>query len=170
MPWYWTWIAFEKGCVLLIKNQSELKAIKYAKDQNTLNKILAQYEKAEISVVPSPKKFALETDLFQEYFQGRPVDFSPLKLDFSKGTLFQKKTWEVTQKIPYGCTETYKSLARKTNHKGYRSVGGALGKNPFLIAVPCHRVIRTNGDLGGFGAGLELKKYLLQLEDTPIHT
>jgi methylated-DNA-[protein]-cysteine S-methyltransferase len=104
--------------------------------------------------------------LFGQYFRGGPVDFSSLRLDFSEGTPFQRKVWKATKEIPYGRLETYKSLAYKINHKGYRSVGGALGKNPFLIAVPCHRVIRTNGDLGGFGAGLDLKKYLLRLEGT----
>jgi O-6-methylguanine DNA methyltransferase len=104
--------------------------------------------------------------LFSQYFQGISVDFTCLDLDFSSGTPFQKNIWNITRKIPYGCTETYKALAQKINHRCYRSVGGALGNNPFLIAVPCHRVLRTDGTLGGFGAGLDLKKYLLHLEQS----
>jgi methylated-DNA-[protein]-cysteine S-methyltransferase len=161
-------ILFERGFLLLIKNHAGLQKIKYAKNKNSVESILHQYEKSKIHLIKNKKKFSLETELFIHYFEGHPVDFSLLKFDFSSGTPFQKKIWETTQKVPYGCTETYKSIAQKLNHKGYRCVGHALGKNPFLIAVPCHRIIRTNGTLGGFGAGLDLKKYLLHLEGIQI--
>ena len=159
-----TLIDFEKGFLFLLKNKTGLQRITYVKNQGLIKPILHQYKKADIQLIPDAKAFKMEAELFRHYFQGEPVDFSSLRLDFSEGTPFQGKVWKATQKIPFGRLETYKSLALKINHKGYRSVGGALGKNPFLIAVPCHRVIRTNGDLGGFGAGLDLKKYLLRLE------
>jgi|GEM_PF-1372268 len=163
-----TFITFEKGCLFLIKNKKGLQKITYVKNQNLLEPILDQYKKSNIPLLPDAEAFKQEKELFRHYFQGDPVDFSSLRLDFSEGTPFQRKVWRATQEIPYGRLETYKSLAHKINHKGYRSVGGALGKNPFLIAVPCHRVIRTNGDLGGFGAGLGLKKYLLRLESISL--
>ena len=159
-----TLIDFEKGCLFLIKNKTGIQRITYVKNQGFVKPILHQYKKANIQPIPDANAFKMEVELFRHYFQGEPVDFSSLRLDFSEGTSFQGKVWKAAQEIPYGRLETYKSLAHKINHKGYRSVGGALGKNPFLIAVPCHRVIRTNGDLGGFGAGLDLKKYLLRLE------
>jgi O-6-methylguanine DNA methyltransferase len=168
MPWYMTPISFEKGILFLIKNQGGLQNIKYGKNMNSIQPLLKQYRKSNIFIGLSEQNFNLETELFRKYFQGESVDFSSLKFDFSSGTPFQRKIWGTTQKIPYGCVETYKSLAQKINHKGYRSVGNALRKNPFLIAVPCHRVVRSNNTLGGFGAGLDLKKYLLHLEGTKI--
>ncbi|MGM0465944.1 MAG: methylated-DNA--[protein]-cysteine S-methyltransferase [Acidobacteriota bacterium] len=170
MPWHLARISFKKGCLFLIKNQKGLQKIQYSENHNSIKPLVDQYKKSNISLTFSEQEFKLETELFRRYFEGKPVDFSSLKLDFSAGTPFQRKIWDITQKIPFGCVETYKSIAQKINHKGYRSVGNALGKNPFLIAVPCHRVIKTDGSLGGFGAGLDLKKYLLHLEGTPIHT
>jgi methylated-DNA-[protein]-cysteine S-methyltransferase len=170
MSWHLTRISFGKGYLFLIKNQEGLQKITYGKNKDSIKPILEQYEKSNIQISLSEQDFKLETELFKRYFEGKPVDFSSLKIDFSAGTPFQNKIWNTTQKIPYGSMETYKSLAQKIGHKGYRSVGHALGKNPFLIAVPCHRVIMTDGSLGGFGAGIDLKKYLLQLEGTKIHT
>jgi len=164
MSWSLTRIPFEKGSLLLIKNQKGLQSIKYGQNQSSIDLILDQYNKSYVPLVWNEKAFELESELFKQYFQGKPVDFTPLKLDFSSATIFQKNIWSITRKIPYGRVETYKSVAQKINHKGYRSVGRALGRNSYLIAVPCHRVIRTNGDLGGFGSGLPLKKYLLYLE------
>lgn len=170
MSWNLTRIPFEKGYLFLIKNQEGLQKIAYGKNKNSIKPILDQYEKSNIQIDLSEKEFKLEAELFRRYFKGKPVDFSSLKIDFSTGTPFQRKIWNTTQKIPCGSMETYKSLALKIGHKGYRSVGSALGKNPFLIAVPCHRVIKTDGSLGGFGAGIDLKKYLLQLEGNKIHS
>ena len=157
-------MAFEKGSLFLIKNKTGLQRITYVKNQDLIKPLLNLYKKANIPLIHDANIFKQEAELFGHYFRGEPVDFSSLRLDFSEGTPFQRKVWKAAQGIPYGSMETYKSLAHKINHKGYRSVGSALGKNPFLIAVPCHRVIRTNGGLGGFGAGLDLKKYLLRLE------
>ena len=82
-----------------------------------------------------------------------------------KGTTFQKKVWEALQAIPYGQTRSYKELAKIVGSpKAYRAVGGANHRNQILIVIPCHRVIGANGELVGFGSGVEIKKYLLELE------
>lgn len=169
MTWNYNLIFFEKGCLLLVKNEKGLNKIKFLKNRDQADSVLNEYKRSNINISFKKQAFEHEESLFRDYFQGKTVDFSSLKLDFSAGTPFQKKIWRTAHKIPYGRTETYKSLAHKINHKGYRSVGGALGKNPFLIAVPCHRVISTDGTLGGFGAGLELKRYLLRLERNTSH-
>ena len=81
--------------------------------------------------------------------------------------LFQEKVWREIEKIPYGKTTTYKKIAEKIGHpKAYRAVANACGKNPLPIIRPCHRVICSNGNIGGysFGSGTILKKALLSLE------
>ncbi|CUS80564.1 methylated-DNA-[protein]-cysteine S-methyltransferase [Candidatus Kryptonium thompsonii] len=81
------------------------------------------------------------------------------------GTDFQKKVWRETMKIPYGNTITYSALARRI-HKpnSYRAVANALGANPLPIIVPCHRVIASDGSLGGYTGGVKIKEFLLGLE------
>jgi O-6-methylguanine DNA methyltransferase len=86
------------------------------------------------------------------------------KLDF-KGTPFQEKVWSALAKISYGQTRSYKEIARVIGHpRAFRAVGNANGKNSIPLIIPCHRVIESNGGLGGFGHGLKVKKQLLDLE------
>ena len=86
------------------------------------------------------------------------------RLDF-KGTLFQKEVWSELAKIPYGQTRSYKEIAQAIGHsKAFRAVGNANGQNPLPLIIPCHRVIESNGGLGGFGHGLKVKRQLLDLE------
>ncbi len=83
----------------------------------------------------------------------------------ASGTEFQKAVWEELKKIPYGKTVCYREIASALGKpNAVRAVGGAIGKNPVLIAVPCHRVVGKNGALTGFAGGLELKRALLELE------
>lgn len=99
----------------------------------------------------------------QEYFRGERKEFNlPLHLN---GTEFQQKVWRALQEIPYGETRSYGEIAKAVGSpKGSRAVGGANNKNPVMIFVPCHRVIGANGALVGFGGGLSVKQYLLELE------
>ena len=76
--------------------------------------------------------------------------------------------WQATRKIPFGEVAAYKDVAQKLRSRGYQSVGQALNRNPLIIVVPCHRVISADGSLGGFGAGLDLKRYLLRLEGVSL--
>ena len=98
-----------------------------------------------------------------EYFAGTRKSFDlPLKFD---GTEFQNRVWRELQNIPYGKTISYKELAEKTgNIKACRAVGMANNKNPLPIIIPCHRVVGSNGKLTGYAGGLEVKKFLLELE------
>lgn len=98
------------------------------------------------------------------YFDGHKVTF-PDELDLSSGTPFQRQVWEATRLIPYRETRSYAWVAAQIGKpQAARAVGQALGKNPLIIIVPCHRVLRTGGALGGFGGGLDMKRYLLSLE------
>jgi len=101
----------------------------------------------------------------EEYFTGKRKNFD-VEL-YPRGTDFQKKVWDILLSIPYGETWTYKDVAEKLGDtKKCRAVGGAIGRNPIAVIIPCHRVIGSNGKLTGFSAprGIELKKELLDLE------
>ncbi len=98
-----------------------------------------------------------------QYFSGGLRRFT-LKLTLL-GTQFQLQVWTALRTIPYGTTTTYKAVAAMLgNPESARAVGGALGRNPLPIVVPCHRVIGEKGALTGFGGGIERKKLLLQIE------
>ena len=100
------------------------------------------------------------------YFDGKKVSFSD-RLDLD-GTVFQREVWEATRAIPYGETRSYGWVARQIQKPdAARAVGQALGRNPLLVIVPCHRVLASNGELCGFGGGLDMKRYLLRLEAVP---
>ncbi len=99
-----------------------------------------------------------------EYFNGKRQEFD-IPLDPS-GTDFQLKVWNYLRKIPYAQTCSYSDIAKDIGRpKACRAVGGANGKNPIMIIIPCHRVIGKSGDIVGFSAGVEIKKYLLALEE-----
>lgn len=99
-----------------------------------------------------------------DYFTGKIPDDSSLPLE-PKGTAFQKKVWSALRSIPYGKTVSYKELSVSIGYiKGFQAVGGAVGRNPISIIVPCHRVIGANGSLTGFAGGLDIKRKLLQHE------
>ena len=99
----------------------------------------------------------------QEYFYGERKKFSlPLCLD---GTPFQKKVWEALKKIPYGETRPYQWVAREIRKpKANRAVGNAIGANPIPIVIPCHRVIKKSGEIGGYSGGEGIKEKLLEHE------
>jgi len=101
----------------------------------------------------------------QEYFHGKRRKFSlPLCLE---GTPFQKKVWNALQKIPYGETCFYQQIAEEIGKpKASRAVGNAIGANPLPIIIPCHRVIKKNGELGGYSGGEGIKEKLLKHEKT----
>lgn len=86
------------------------------------------------------------------------------------GTPFQLEVWNALQTIPYGTTRTYSDIADMIGRpQAVRAVGGAIGRNPVLISVPCHRVIGKNGKLTGFSSGLHLKRILLDIEAVPYN-
>ena len=101
------------------------------------------------------------------YFDGKEPDFSPALNP--TGTAFQMSVWAILRTIAYGETTTYGAIAKRLEKKtgkrmSAQAVGGAVGRNPISIIVPCHRVIGANGSLTGYAGGLDKKKYLLELE------
>jgi len=115
------------------------------------------------SWIESPERTAGYVRELEEYFAGvrHTFDF-PVDL---RGTEFQLRCWNALLKIPYGETLTYADLAREVGcPRGFRAVGAANHDNPIAIVVPCHRVIGSNGGLGGYGGGLDAKRWLLERE------
>jgi len=101
------------------------------------------------------------------YFSGRKPDFTPPTAP--AGTAFQQSVWEILRTIPYGQTVTYGAIARRIEQNtgcrmSAQAVGGAVGRNPISILIPCHRVVGTNGSLTGYAGGIDKKERLLQWE------
>lgn len=116
-----------------------------------------------------PSYMQLCLDELAAYFEGDLERFS-VDLKLEQGTVFQQKVWNELLNIPYGRTSTYLKIAEKVSTKNaVRAVGRCVGKNPFAIVVPCHRVIGTDGSLTGFAYGLEAKRLLLELEKSKLY-
>ena len=103
------------------------------------------------------------------YFEGRLREFDlPLDWQLSKG--FRRRALRAIDRIPYGMTRSYTQIARSAgNERAVRAAGTACGSNPIPIVVPCHRVLRSGGALGGYGGGLPMKEALLRMEGVGIH-
>ena len=143
----------ERGVCMVDFLTSEKAFLKNLKDQ---------FSGGGIQDNPKNRKILLQ---LKKYLEGGLKRFN-CKLDL-RGTPFQKKVWSALAKIPYGKTRSYQDIARAIGHpKAFRAVGNANGNNPIPLIIPCHRVIETNGGLGGFGHGLKVKKELLDFEKT----
>ena len=114
--------------------------------------------------VSSPDFFSDVTGRLKRYFEGEKITF-PDKLDLSGASPFKRLVWAEARRIPYAETRSYRWVARGMGRPlAARAVGQAMGRNPVPIIIPCHRVVASGSKLGGFGGGLEMKKYLLALE------
>jgi len=103
------------------------------------------------------------------YLAGRRVSFSEHEIDISQSTIFQRMVWLEVKKIPYGQTRSYRWIAEQIGRPyAQRAVGHANSHNPLPLIIPCHRVIRSDGQLGGYSAGLKLKEKFLALEEKKL--
>ncbi len=104
------------------------------------------------------------TDQLEEYFQGNEIVFD-VSLDIRSGTPFQQSVWNYLLKIPYGQTQSYGQVAHLIGKPGaQRAIGQANGANPIPIIIPCHRVLAAGNNLGGYSAGIQIKRALLSIE------
>jgi methylated-DNA-[protein]-cysteine S-methyltransferase len=131
------------------------------------------------------QKYELSTDYIEiaknisRIFSGKNVNFNieSLDLEFPKSknmklgvkTSFEREVLIQTSKIPFGEVRTYKYIAEKLESRAYRAVGTALGKNPFPIVIPCHRVVKSNMEIGDYRGGSEMKKEILVNEGVKIN-
>ena len=115
-------------------------------------------------IVEAPAPLDLMRRELEEYFDGRRRTFE-LPLDWTLVGPFGRRVLRVTSEIPYGGVLSYAEVAADAGSpRGSRAAGNALGSNPIPIVVPCHRVLRSGGALGGYGGGIERKRWLLELE------
>ena len=100
--------------------------------------------------------------LLRRYFEGEAVSFDALKLDLSAGSALQQAVWRAIKQVPRGRTISYAELAARAGRpKAWRAVGTMVGQNPVPVIVPCHRIIKSDGSLGNYGGGADLKRFLL---------
>ncbi len=113
---------------------------------------------------PQDKLLRSACEQLQAYFQGQLQHFE-LPLDLGAGTAFQQSVWQGLQQLAWGQLGTYSALAQRINRpRAVRAVGGAVGRNPLSIVLPCHRVLGSTGQLTGYSGGLWRKQALLRLE------
>jgi methylated-DNA-[protein]-cysteine S-methyltransferase len=152
---YYTTVDSPIGELLLVGDGQALHGL-YMQEGRTAKRIEPGWERFE-------QPFAAVVAQLAEYFDGRRRGFDvPLAFD---GPPFQRQAWQALREIPYGETVSYGEQARRIGHPdAARAVGAANGQNPIAVIVPCHRVIGADGNLTGFGGGLERKRLLLDLE------
>ncbi|RUM35575.1 MAG: cysteine methyltransferase [Desulfobulbus sp.] len=145
------------GPIFIVADTNSLRAITFEKnwpDELQKWKTISQGSNAIIQKTRNQ---------LEEYFAGHRTFFE-LPIVFT-GTPFQKKTWQALLTIPYGQTRSYSQQAQRVgNPKAVRAVGRTNGLNPIAIVVPCHRVIGKSGKLTGYAGGLDIKRFLLDLE------
>ena len=158
---YYTGIESPIGTVWATATEAGLLQVNFPRPEAEFVASLRRRVDAEI--VHDPGRFDKFRGSMEAYFDGERVAFDfPLDL---RGTDFQKAVWLATHRIPYGRLSSYGRLAAAVGRpKAARAVGNAVGANPLAIIIPCHRVIRSDGSLGGFGGRPDLKRYLLSLE------
>ncbi|MHB1274537.1 MAG: methylated-DNA--[protein]-cysteine S-methyltransferase [Candidatus Humimicrobiaceae bacterium] len=129
---------------------------------NYLDKIAKRFYMTEPVIIENRnKKIENEIKKFLEK-KSKEIKLTPY---FLTGTDFEKKVWSELVKVPYGKTISYKGMAGLVGKpNACRATGTAIGKNPLLILVPCHRVIKSSGGMGNFSSGVKIKKFLLDLE------
>ncbi|MPZ53119.1 MAG: methylated-DNA--[protein]-cysteine S-methyltransferase [Acidimicrobiia bacterium] len=151
------------GKLLLAATEKGLVRVAYqSEDHDRVLQALA--DKVSPRVLKAPKRLDPVVEQLDEYFTGERTQFDlPLDLTLSGG--FRKTVLEHLPEIPYGHTESYSEVAKVLgNPKAVRAVGSACANNPLPVVVPCHRVLRSDGTLGGYLGGLKTKQTLLSLE------
>jgi methylated-DNA-[protein]-cysteine S-methyltransferase len=125
-------------------------------------------DKVSPRVVLAPSRLDDVRRELDEYFEGRRRDFD-IAVDLRMAKGFTRKVLEATARIPFGSVSTYRDVAKRAGSpRGMRATGNALGWNRIPIVIPCHRVVRTGGGLGGYGGGLDRKRTLLAIEGVDV--
>jgi methylated-DNA-[protein]-cysteine S-methyltransferase len=157
---FWNQIASPVGDVFFVWKQAGVLSLSFI--EGDYGEKISDFIKSDFTFIRSSSP--VEKQL-KEYFRGERKKFD---IDLViRGTSYQQKVWEELMKVPYGETVSYGELARRIgNPKGARSVGMAVHFNPIGIIIPCHRVIMSNGDIGGYASGVDRKKWLLEHEGT----
>jgi methylated-DNA-[protein]-cysteine S-methyltransferase len=151
------------GPLLLAKTRRGL--VRVGLPNQDSDKLLVELaDRVSPRVLEAPKELDEVRRELDLYFEGK-LDSFDLPLDWQLSGGFRRRVLRAINRIPYGQTRSYTEMARKAgNERAVRAAGTACGSNPIPLVVPCHRVLRTGGALGGYGGGLPMKEALLQLE------
>lgn len=163
---YSTWIETKLGSMLVITDEKKLYLLEFVDRRGLENEIVRLRKRLNAVILPERKPMVdqLEKELMAYFETGIRTFETPLYL---LGSDFQKNVWQELMKIPDGTTISYKELAQKIgNDKASRAVARANGSNQIALIIPCHRVINSNGELGGYAGGLARKEWLLKNEST----
>ena len=149
----------------LLAAQTKRGLVELAYEDRDADALLAELSsKLSPRLLEAPAQFDDVRRQLEEYFEGRRTGFD-LPIDWSLSQGFTQRILQATAKVPFGQLATYRDMATKAgNERAVRAAGNALGSNHIPIVVPCHRIIRTGGALGGYTGGLERKEFLLKLE------
>jgi len=130
------------------------------------NVVHVAFPHAELKSCPA---IAELDEQIQRFLAGEAIDFDLVLLEFERCSEFQRRVLLADHQIPRGCVSTYGRVAQSIGVPGgARAVGNALARNPFPIVIPCHRVVRADGRLGGFRGGGEMKRALLEMEGVEV--
>lgn len=132
-----------------------------------LDAVLAELaERLSPRVLEAPDRLDALRHQLDEYFAGARDRFD-VRVDWSLSRGFVHEVLRATARVPYGSVSSYARIAAAAGSpRAFRAAGSALGRNPIAIVVPCHRIVRTGGGLGGYRGGLDRKRFLLRLEGT----
>jgi len=133
-------------------------------DERAVTRIIMPHEPTPASRGAAPAAVKAAADQLGEYFAGARTRFT-VSLAPVPATSFQREVWDALRAIPYGEVRTYGDVAAAVGRpRAVRAVGNANHVNPWPVVVPCHRVVGANGGLGGYGGGIDVKLFLLELE------
>ncbi len=154
------------GKLLVAETEKGVCAVSLGDSESILEASLRkEYSSAKIVRTDTDKLGSWVSEILA-YLDGRevvPLDTLPLDI---RASSFEYKVWRELRAIPYGSTCSYSDVARKISHpKSARAVANACGKNPVALVIPCHRVVRSDGSLGGYGFGVERKASLIRREE-----
>lgn len=164
---YYTVYPWNLTDLFIAATDKGLSAISFGRVE-TEKDFFERFEKQGFVVEKNLKLFESFCTKLDSYFSGKPVEFDET-IDLLTGSEFQKKVWALVSRIKYGRIKTYNQIALELGSpKSVRAVGTANGANPLPIVIPCHRVVRSDGGLGGYAGGLDVKDALLRLEGAVI--
>lgn len=160
-----SWVDTALGPMIAIADDEALVLLEFIERRGLELEIKQLRSKEKCAILPGSNKILkqIENEL-KSYFSGKLKAFkTPIKM---VGTPFQKKVWQALLEIPWGTTISYAQLAKNVgNPNAFRAVANANGKNQLALIIPCHRVINSNGNIGGYGGGIKRKEWLIKLEN-----
>ncbi|WP_233201369.1 methylated-DNA--[protein]-cysteine S-methyltransferase [Sporosarcina sp. P13] len=163
---YWTKFQFVKWQVTLAATEQGLCYVGLADDSEQCMFDWCYKKFGKVEMVKGANRLATYANEIAKYLSGVQTDFIDLPID-RQGTPFQLQVWHALQEIPYGDTVSYSVIANSIGKpSAVRAVASAIGNNPLLLVIPCHRVVGKDGSLSGYRDGKEVKAQLHQLENS----